>query len=146
MLNVLVESREMRGRHVEAFDDPKPSAIPTTTTDVKNYRAKVLKNGGCGGGGRHRVAGNCLQGHRRYLYPSGVGCPKTTRHTPLPPDESRRVGVSAEKVARWHGEKGKLGKQDLEQPERDSVLYRLAEICTSFMRDKGGLVGDLARQ
>ena len=52
----------------------------------------------------------------------------------------------AEKTALWHDkEKATLGKTDLEQPERERILYRLAEICTSMMRDNRGTVGDVAR-
>ena len=50
----------------------------------------------------------------------------------------------AEKTSLWH--KGKaLGKTDLEQPEREHILYRLAEISTSMMRGNRGRVGDVAR-
>ena len=51
----------------------------------------------------------------------------------------------AEKTALWHKEKVILGKTDLEQPERERILYRLAEIFTSMMRDNRGRVGDVAR-
>ena len=51
----------------------------------------------------------------------------------------------AEKTALWHKGKSALGKTDLEQPERERILYRLAEICTSMMREKRGRVGDVAR-
>ena len=44
----------------------------------------------------------------------------------------------AEKTALWH-------KTDLEQPERQRILYRLAKISTSMMRDNRGRVGDVAR-
>ena len=50
-----------------------------------------------------------------------------------------------EKTALWNKEKATLGKTDLEQPERERVLYRLAEICTSMMRDNRDRVGDVAR-
>ena len=40
--------------------------------------------------------------------------------------------------------RAKKGPQ-LEQPERERILYRLAEICTSMMRDNRGRVGDAAR-
>ena len=48
-------------------------------------------------------------------------------------------------TALWHKEKSAIRKTDLEQPERERILYRLAEICTSMMRDNGGRVGDVAR-
>ena len=51
----------------------------------------------------------------------------------------------AEKTVLWHKEKSTLGKTDLEQPEREHILYRLAEIRTSMMRDNRGRVGDVAR-
>ena len=51
----------------------------------------------------------------------------------------------AEKTTPWHEEKAILGKTDLEQSERERILYRLAEICTSMMRDNKGRVRDVAR-
>ena len=51
----------------------------------------------------------------------------------------------AEKTVLQHKEKTTLGKTDLEPPERERVLYRLAEICTSMMPDNRGRVGDVAR-
>ena len=42
-------------------------------------------------------------------------------------------------------EKTTLGKKNLEQPDREHILYRLAEISTSMMRDNRGRVGDEAR-
>ena len=48
-------------------------------------------------------------------------------------------------AALWHEGKSALGKTDLEQPERERILYRLAEICTSMMRDNRGRVGEVAR-
>ena len=51
----------------------------------------------------------------------------------------------AEKTVLWHKGKSALGKTDLEQPERERILYRLAEICTSMMRDNRSRVGDVAR-
>ena len=51
----------------------------------------------------------------------------------------------AEKIAIWHKGKSALGKTNLEQPERERILYRLAEICTSMMRDNRGRVGDVVR-
>ena len=51
----------------------------------------------------------------------------------------------AEKTALWYKEKTTLGKTDLEQPEREHILYRLAEISTSMMLDNRGGVGDVAR-
>ena len=50
-----------------------------------------------------------------------------------------------EKTALWHKGKATLGKTDLEQPERECILYRLTEISTSMMRDNRGRVGDVAR-
>ena len=38
----------------------------------------------------------------------------------------------------------KTGKDDFDAHEKD-VLYTLANICTSVMRDKRGAVGDMAR-
>ena len=37
------------------------------------------------------------------------------------------------------------GGFNVEQLERGRILYRLAEICTSMMRDNRGRVGDVAR-
>ena len=51
----------------------------------------------------------------------------------------------AEKTALQDKEKATLGKTDLEQPERECIFYRLAEIFTSMMRDNRGRVGDVAR-
>ena len=51
----------------------------------------------------------------------------------------------AEITGLWHKEKATLGKTDLEQPERERILYRLVEICTTMMRDNRGRVGDVAR-
>ena len=51
----------------------------------------------------------------------------------------------AEKTALWHKGKATLGKTDVEQPERERIIYRLAEISTSMMRDNRGRVGDVAR-
>ena len=51
----------------------------------------------------------------------------------------------AEKTALWHKGKATLGKTDLEQPERERILHRLAEISTSMMRDNRGRAGDVAR-
>ena len=50
-----------------------------------------------------------------------------------------------EKTALWHKRKSTLGKTDLEQPEGERILYRLAEISTSMMRDNRGRVGDVVR-
>ena len=41
--------------------------------------------------------------------------------------------------------KEKLGKDDLDARERQDVLYTMANICTAMMRDKQGVMGDLAR-
>ena len=49
------------------------------------------------------------------------------------------------KIALWHKGKATLGKTYLEQPEKERILYRLAEISTSMMRDNRGRVGDVAR-
>ena len=49
------------------------------------------------------------------------------------------------KTALWHKGKATFGKTDLEQPERERILYRLAEISTSIMRDNRGRVGDVVR-
>ena len=51
----------------------------------------------------------------------------------------------AEKTALWHKGKATLGKTDLEQPKRERILNRLAEISTSMMRDSRGKVGDVPR-
>ena len=48
-------------------------------------------------------------------------------------------------VQQWHAEKEKLGKNDLDAREREELLYTLAHICTTVMRDKRGVVGDVAR-
>ena len=53
--------------------------------------------------------------------------------------------LGVEKTALWHKEKVTLGKTDLEQSEGKCILYRLAEISTSMMRDNRGRVGDVAR-
>ena len=50
-----------------------------------------------------------------------------------------------EKTALWHKGKATLGKTDLEQPEGECILYRLAEISTNMMPDNRSRVGDLAR-
>ena len=49
------------------------------------------------------------------------------------------------KTALWHKRKATLGKTDLEQPERERILCRLAEISISMMCDNRGRVGDVAR-
>ena len=41
--------------------------------------------------------------------------------------------------------KRKTGKDDLDARERKDVLHTLANICTTMMRDKRGVVGDVAR-
>ena len=51
----------------------------------------------------------------------------------------------AEKTALRYKEKAVLGKTDIEQPERERILHRLAEICTSMMRDSRGRLGDVSR-
>ena len=51
----------------------------------------------------------------------------------------------AEKTALWHKGKATLGETYLEQPERERIFYRLAEISTSIMHDNRGRVGDVAR-
>ena len=38
-----------------------------------------------------------------------------------------------------------LGKDDLDAREREEVIHTLANICTTMMRDKRGVVGDVAR-
>ena len=48
-------------------------------------------------------------------------------------------------VDQWHSEEEKLGKDDLHARERKYVLYTLANICTTIMRDNRGVVGDVAR-
>ena len=45
----------------------------------------------------------------------------------------------------WHAEKEKLGKNDLDAQEREELLYTLTNNCTTMMRDKRGVVGDVAR-
>ena len=49
------------------------------------------------------------------------------------------------KTALWHKGKATLGKTYLEQSEREHILYRLADISASMMRDNRGRVGDVAR-
>ena len=51
----------------------------------------------------------------------------------------------AGKTALRHKENATPGKTDIEQPEGERTLYRLAEICTNVMRDKRGRVGDVSR-
>lgn len=73
-------------------------------------------------------------------------------------DDSRITGGSArvlngelrgrleeEKVAIWHKEKNRLGKRNIDQPERERLLHCLAEICTGMMRDNRGSAGEVAR-
>ena len=48
-------------------------------------------------------------------------------------------------VQKWHAEKQKLQKYDLDAQDREDVLYKLAHICTTMMRDNRGVVGDVAR-
>ena len=45
----------------------------------------------------------------------------------------------------WHAEKEKLGKNDLDAREREELLYTLAIICPTVMRDMRGVVGDVSR-
>ena len=51
----------------------------------------------------------------------------------------------SEKIASWHAEKATLGTPDQKPSERESILYRLADTCTSLMHDNGGRIGDVAR-
>lgn len=53
--------------------------------------------------------------------------------------ESERIAAS------WHAKKATLGKTDIEQLELESILYELAETCTSLMFENTGRVGDVAR-
>ena len=48
-------------------------------------------------------------------------------------------------VQQWHSEKEKVGNDYLDAREREGVLYTLANICTTMMRQKRGVVGDVAR-
>ena len=48
-------------------------------------------------------------------------------------------------VQQWHAEKERLRKYDREAQEREHVLYKLAHIFTTMMRDDRGVVGDVAR-
>ena len=48
-------------------------------------------------------------------------------------------------VNQWHSEKEKMGKDDLDTREREVVLYALANTCTTTMREKRRVVGDVAR-
>ena len=48
-------------------------------------------------------------------------------------------------VQQWHSGKEKLGKDDLDAREREGVLYTLANVCITMMREKRGVVGDVAR-
>ena len=48
-------------------------------------------------------------------------------------------------VKQWHPEREKQGKNDLDVREREDALYTLVNICTTMMRDKRGVVGDVAR-
>ena len=48
-------------------------------------------------------------------------------------------------VEQWHSQTKKLGKDDLDARERDDVLYTLANICTTMMRDTRGVVGNELR-
>ena len=51
-----------------------------------------------------------------------------------------------ERMARkWHAEKPKFHKHDLDAQEREDVLFTLAHICTIMMRDNQSVVGDVAR-
>ena len=63
----------------------------------------------------------------------------------LPNGESRSRKRADSLVQQWHAEKEKLGKNDLDAREREELLYTLANICTTVMRDKRGVVGDVAR-
>ena len=51
----------------------------------------------------------------------------------------------SEKIASWHAEKATLGTPDQKPSERESILYRLADTCTSLMHDNGGRIGVVAR-
>ena len=48
-------------------------------------------------------------------------------------------------VQQWHAEEQYLGKNALDAREREELLYTLANICITVMRDTLGAVGDVAR-
>ena len=64
---------------------------------------------------------------------------------PLPNGESRSRKRSDSMAQQWHAEKEKLGKNDLDAREREELLYTLANVCTTVLRDKRGVVGEVAR-
>ena len=63
----------------------------------------------------------------------------------LPDGEWRSRPQIARTVQQWHTEKAKLGKEDIDVKNRDDILYQLADICTTIMRQQRGVVGDVAR-
>ena len=50
-------------------------------------------------------------------------------------------------VQKWHAEKAKLGKESLNLKVKniEDILYQLADIFTTMMRQQRGVVGDVAR-
>ena len=62
-----------------------------------------------------------------------------------PPSGGSRGNQESEQIALWHSTKTTLGKDDLQQPERERRLYQLAEICTNMMKIRGGRGGEVAR-
>ena len=48
-------------------------------------------------------------------------------------------------VKQWHSEKEKLAKDDLDAHKSEDVLYTLVNIYTIMIRDRRGVVGDVAR-
>ena len=48
-------------------------------------------------------------------------------------------------VQQWHVHKYRLGHEGLDSQEREELLYKLANTCTVMIREKQGVVGDVAR-
>ena len=48
-------------------------------------------------------------------------------------------------VQQWHAEKEQSERNYLDAREREELLYTLANICTEVMRDKRGVVRNVAR-
>ena len=63
----------------------------------------------------------------------------------IPHGGTRRRKHTKHMVQQWHVQKDEPGQEGLDSHERKELLYNLANTCTAMIREKQGLVGDVAR-
>ena len=63
----------------------------------------------------------------------------------LPDGESHRRRQTELIAQNWHAEKSRLGTKNLDARTKQTLLNKLADICTALTRQYSGVVGEVAR-